>query len=100
MKAHWEWADKLSHGDKLQRTLHDVKDGFAKDRFIVLTSTWRSKIIFINMVVEWVNLLQLETMADDGLLLNLCSNGEGDKEIYRESKDRKSKVNYLPKYIL
>lgn len=39
-------------------------------------------------------------MADDGLLLNLCSNGEGDKEIYRESKDRKSKVNYLPKYIL
>lgn len=30
-------------------------------------------------------------MADDGLLLNLCSNGEGDKEIYRESKDTKSK---------
>ena len=39
MKAHWEWADKLSHGDKLQRTLHEVKDGFAKDRFIVLSST-------------------------------------------------------------
>lgn len=27
------------HGDKLQRTLHEVKDGFAKDRFIVLSST-------------------------------------------------------------